>query len=145
MVLATGEIIHTGHHTPKASTGFDLTRLFVSAEGTMGVITEATLRILPRPEAIRTCIAGFPSLEAAAQAAVQILASGMPLSACELMDWYSLQGFAPDTGLDFPDTRGMLLLEIDGPNSMVTSKIEEFAPAMHSSRRRPGICHRKVQ
>ena len=126
VVLATGEIIHPGHRTPKASTGFDLTRLFVSAEGTMGVITEATLRILPRPEAIRTCIAGFPSLEAAAQAAVQILASGMPLSACELMDCYSLQGFAPDTGLDFPDTRGMLLLEIDGPNSMVTGKIEEL-------------------
>ncbi|MDO9532519.1 MAG: FAD-binding and (Fe-S)-binding domain-containing protein [Deltaproteobacteria bacterium] len=126
VVLATGEIIHTGHRTPKASTGFDLTRLFVSAEGTMGVITEATLCILPRPEAVRTCIAGFPSLEAAAQAAVQILASGMSLSACELMDWYSLQGFTPDTGLDFPDTRGMLLLEIDGPTSMVAGKIEEL-------------------
>ncbi|MHB8066404.1 MAG: FAD-binding and (Fe-S)-binding domain-containing protein [Desulfobaccales bacterium] len=126
VVLATGEIVHAGRRTPKASTGFDLARLFVSAEGTMGVITEATLRILPRPEDIRTCIAGFPSLEAAAQAAVQILASSMPLSACELMDWYSLQGFTPDTGLDFPDTRGMLLLEIDGPTSMVTSKIEEL-------------------
>ncbi len=126
VVLATGEIIHAGRRTPKASTGFDLTRLFVSAEGTMGVITEATLRILPRPEAISTCIAGFPSLEAAAQAAVHILASGMPLSACELMDMYSLRGFTPDTGLDFPYTKGMLLLEIDGPNSMVTNKIEEL-------------------
>ena len=126
VVLATGEIITTGRRTPKASTGFDPTRLFVSAEGTMGVITEATLRILPRPEAVRMCIAFFPSLEMAAHAAVEILSGTMQLSACELLDSFSLQGCAPDVGLNFPDTGGMLILEIDGPKPMVTCKIAEL-------------------
>lgn len=121
-VLASGEIFRSGHRTRKASTGFDITRLFISAEGTLGVLTEATLRILSRPDAIAVCVAGFSSLNTAAEAAVEIVSSGLSLCACELMDCISLQGFSKDVGLDFRGAAGMLILEVDGEASLVSAQ-----------------------
>ncbi len=126
VVLPSGEIIRTGHHTPKASAGFDLTRLFTSAEGTLGVITEATLRIRPRPEASALCLAGFPSLEMAAEAAVEIISRGISLCACELMDCLSLQEFSRGVGLDLQGTGGMLIMEMDGPSALVSAKMHDL-------------------
>jgi len=122
-VLASGELIRAGHQTPKASAGFDITRLFSSAEGTIGVITEATLRIKQRPEAVSVCLAGFQSVDLAADVAVEIVSSNILPSSCELMDCVSIQEFSSKLGLKFNDTKGMLIIEIDGYPSAVSDKM----------------------
>jgi glycolate oxidase len=141
VVLASGEVVRFGHTTPKASAGFDLTRLFVAAEGTLGVITEATLRLLPRPEAAGLVLAGFPSLETAARAAVHILAAGLPLSACELMDCLSLADFSRQVGLDFPDTEALLLLEAEAPAAHLAAHTAALAELC---RRHGASCHHRI-
>ncbi len=123
VVLSSGEIIRSGHHTPKSSAGFDITNLFTSAEGTIGIITRATLKILPCPESIAVCLAGFSSLEAAAEAAVELISSNIRLSSCELMDCISVNEFSSTLGLDFKNTQGMLIIEIDGHQSIVSDSI----------------------
>lgn len=126
-VLASGEIVRPGHRTAKASAGFDITRLFVAAEGTLGIITEATLRIVRRPQSIALCVAGFLSLEAAAQTTQLILAGDTTLCACEIMDCLSTQEFSRGIGLDFRGAGGFLLLEVDGDSQLVSSKIQEIS------------------
>ena len=129
VVLGSGEIIRPGHRTPKASAGFDLTRLFSAAEGTLGVITEATLRILPRPEALAVCLAGFSSMEEAAETAVELISSGLPLCACELLDGVSLKKLHHGLEMDFRDIGGMLIMEIDGPATLVSEKMSDLQQA----------------
>jgi len=86
VVLADGRVIRTGTRARKSSSGYDLTRLFVGSEGTLGIITEVTLRLFGRPEAVATAVCPFPSLEAAAQTVIQTIQLGIPVARIEIID-----------------------------------------------------------
>ena len=86
VVLADGNVIHTGGRARKSSSGYDLTRLFVGSEGTLGVITEVTLRLVGRPEAISAAVCSFSSIEDAANAVITTIQLGVPVARIEIID-----------------------------------------------------------
>jgi D-lactate dehydrogenase (cytochrome) len=86
VVLADGQVIHTGGRARKSSSGYDLTRLFVGSEGTLGVITEITLRLFGRPEAIAAAVCSFESMEGAANAVITTIQLGIPVARIEIID-----------------------------------------------------------
>ena len=114
VVLADGSILHTGAKTMKCVSGYDLTRLFVGSEGTLGVVTEISLKIDPLPKASVTCTATFDSLPQAGKAVSAIMRSGIIPSVLELMDSPSLQAVNKATDLNLPEVAAMLLVETDG-------------------------------
>src|SRR6478735_7584100 len=85
-VLASGEVVAAGRRVKKSSAGYDLTRLFVGSEGTLGIITELTLKLSGTPEAISGGICPFPSVEACCNAAIMTIQSGIPVARIELLD-----------------------------------------------------------
>ena len=86
VVTADGKIIHTGGRARKSAAGYDLTRLFVGSEGTLGVLTEITLRLFGQPETIAAAVCSFPSLEAAVRTVILTIQSGIPIARIELLD-----------------------------------------------------------
>jgi glycolate oxidase len=115
VVLADGRLIHTGGRTVKGVTGYDLTGLFVGSEGTLGVITAATLRLLPVPESAPvTLLAAFPSLTAAAEAVAAIVAAGLRPSLLELIDRATLAAIDEWKNIDLePDTAAVIIAQSD--------------------------------
>ncbi len=125
IVLPDGDIIHTGCKAPKVSSGYDLTRLFVGSEGTLGVITQARLRICPLPETNSLIMATFSVLENAGLAAIEVLASGVTPAAMEIMDSAAMRAvkkFQPS--LDVPDSEAVLLFELDGYRESVSRETD---------------------
>jgi D-lactate dehydrogenase (cytochrome) len=92
VVLADGRIIRTGGRARKSAAGYDLTRLFAGSEGTLGVITEITLKLHPWPQAISAAVCSFTSLEGAVEAAIEIIQSGIPAARIELLDDVMMRG-----------------------------------------------------
>jgi D-lactate dehydrogenase (cytochrome) len=86
VVTATGQVIETGRRVRKSSTGYDLTKLFVGAEGTLGVITEVTVRLFPIPEVVASAICSFATMAGAVQCVVETLQSGIPVARIEFLD-----------------------------------------------------------
>jgi len=127
VVLPTGEIIDTGVRTMKGVVGYDLTRLFLGSEGTLGVITRIILRLVAKPAARQTLAAAFGTLKAAAETVSRILASGLAPTALEFMDHVTLRcvremlPFAVD-----PEAAALLLMAVDGH----PRDVEERAGAM---------------
>lgn len=114
-VLPTGELLKNPSRAVKRVAGYDLGRLLVGTEGTLGVVTRVTLRLLPLPEAVRTLLCAFPTVEAAARAVVGALAGGPPPRACEFMDPRCLDLLREQGGVDLPQAaRAVLILETDG-------------------------------
>lgn len=115
VVLPTGRILRTGGRTVKNVVGYDLTRLMVGSEGTLGIVTEITLKLIPHPEAQRTVLIFFPTVEKASLAVTSILSEGLLPSAMELVDRACLDCVAISRPVDFPAATGaMLLVEVDG-------------------------------
>ena len=126
VVLADGRVVRTGTTVPKSSSGFDLTHLFIGSEGTLGVVTEITARILPKPEYVAFVTISFKELEDAGKAVTDMLTQGIPPSKCEVLDSVSLGVVKEVMGLDIPDDVGcMLFMELDGPKTLVQDQIEQ--------------------
>ena len=114
VVLADGEVMRTGARTMKCSSGYDLTRLIVGSEGTLGVVTEITLKIAPRPTEVATATASFDRIEDAGEAVTQIMHSGITPSVLELLDDNTIDIFRKYSDLDLPEVEAMILVETDG-------------------------------
>jgi D-lactate dehydrogenase (cytochrome) len=102
VVLADGQIIRTGGRARKSSSGYDLTRLFVGSEGTLGVITELTLRLYGRPEAVRAAVCPFESMEGAANTVIQTIQLGIPVARIEIIDEAQLKVVNAYSKTDYP-------------------------------------------
>ena len=127
VVLSDGRVMRTGSIVPKTSSGYDLSHLFCRAEGTLGVITEITVKILPLPEYIAYAQAWFPSVEDAGKAAEGFITSGIPLSSCEILDRLSIDVVNKAMGLNIPDNvECILFIEIDGNRQAVKENIEKI-------------------
>ena len=122
-VLADGRVIRTGGRARKSSSGYDLTRLFVGSEGTLGVITEVTLRLYGRPEAVTTAVCNFPSMEAAATTVIQTIQLGVPVARIEIIDEAQLRVVNQYSKTSFPEAP-TLFFEFHGPSQAV---VEEHA------------------
>jgi D-lactate dehydrogenase (cytochrome) len=113
VVLADGRVIRTGTRARKSSAGYDLTHLFVGSEGTLGIITELTLRLRPIPEAISAAACSFPATQDAVGTAIAIVQSGVPVARCELLDATMMRAVNAHAGLDHPEAP-TLFLEFHG-------------------------------
>ncbi len=114
-VLPTGEVIQTGHRSIKGVAGYDLTALLVGSEGTLAVVTEIMVKLLPRPRHVATALVAFADVDAAARAVSRVLAQGVIPRCLELMDDVSLSAIARTAPGRFPTGAGALLLvETDG-------------------------------
>ncbi len=114
VVLPTGEVMRTGSYTMKCVSGFDLAKLFVGSEGTLGVVTEVTLKINPIPRYAMTAVATFGRLEDAGKAICQTMTSGILPSVMEILDKVTLKSIKENTDIDLPEAEAMILTETDG-------------------------------
>ncbi len=114
VVLPDGRIMRTGSKCMKSSSGYDLTKLFVGSEGTLGVVTEITLKINPKPSLTSTAMATFEDLEDAGRAVSEIMHSGILPSALEVVDQQTLIAINQNTDLDLPEVEAILIAETDG-------------------------------
>jgi glycolate dehydrogenase FAD-linked subunit len=124
VVLPDGSLVHFGGKTLDAP-GYDLAGVFVGSEGTLGIATEVTLRIVKRPECIRTLLAAFPTTNEAGAAVSDIIAAGMLPAAIEMMDNLAIQAAEAAVRANYPDCGGLLLVELDGPTAEVESLMEQ--------------------
>jgi glycolate oxidase len=120
IVMPDGSLIHLGGKTLDAP-GYDLAGVFVGSEGTLGIATKIILRIVKRPECIRTLLAAFPSTNEAGAAVSDIIAAGMLPAAIEMMDNLAIQAAEAAVHANYPDCGGLLLVELDGPVAEVES------------------------
>jgi D-lactate dehydrogenase (cytochrome) len=124
-VLANGELMTTARRAKKSSAGYDLTRLLVGSEGTLGVITELTLKLSGIPEAISAGHCRFPSVEAACNAAIATIQSGIPVARIELMDELQVKATNLYSKLSLPEAP-MLFVEFHGSPAGVAEQSERF-------------------
>jgi D-lactate dehydrogenase (cytochrome) len=125
VVLANGEVMSTARRAKKSSAGYDLTRLMVGSEGTLGIITELTLRLSGIPEAIASGVCPFPSVEAACNATILAIQSGIPVARIELLDAVSVRACNAYSNLTLPETP-MLFLEFHGTEASVAEQSARF-------------------
>jgi D-lactate dehydrogenase (cytochrome) len=123
VVTASGEVIRTGTRAKKSSAGYDLTRLMVGSEGTLGVVTEITLRIYPLPEAVSAAICSFPSIEAAVRTTIEIIQLGVPIARVELIDHNTVRMVNAHSKLGLRE-EPMLLMEFHGSPAGVKEQAE---------------------
>src|ERR1051326_436972 len=125
VVLADGEVMATGRRAKKSSAGYDLTRLLVGSEGTLGIITEVTLKLAGIPEAISGGTCPFPSVEACCRATIMTIQSGIPVARIELLDALQVRAINLHSELGLPETP-MLFLEFHGTDAGVAEQSERF-------------------
>jgi len=123
VVTASGDIIRTGTRAKKSSAGYDLTRLMVGSEGTLGVVTEVTLRIYPLPEALSAAICSFPSIEAAVRTTIETIQLGVPIARVELIDVNTVRMVNAYAKLNLRE-EPMLLMEFHGSPAGVKEQAE---------------------
>ena len=123
VVLASGEVIRTARRARKSSAGYDLTRLMVGSEGTLGVITGITLRLSGIPEAMSSARATFETIEGACRTVIETIQMGVPVARMELLDAASVRAVNAYSGLDLPEAP-MLLMEFHGSAAGVAEQAE---------------------
>ena len=123
VVTASGDVIRTGTRAKKSSAGYDLTRLFVGSEGTLGVITEVTLKLYPLPEAVSAAICHFPTIAGAVNATIQVIQMGVPIARCELLDVNAVRMVNAQSKLGLRESP-MLLMEFHGSEASVREQAE---------------------
>jgi D-lactate dehydrogenase (cytochrome) len=123
VVTSSGEVIRTGTRAKKSSAGYDLTRLMVGSEGTLGVITEITLKIYPIPEAISAAVCSFPSIADAVNTTIQIIQLGVPIARVELIDVNTIRMVNKHSKLTLRE-EPMLLMEFHGSPASVKEQAE---------------------
>lgn len=134
VVTADGSIVRCGGRTHKNKTGFDLVGTFVGSEGLLGVVTEATLKLLPLPPARATLSAGFKTMSAAAKAIRAVFAAGFLPAALEVADRFTVQAareFKPESSL--PPGNAHVLIEVDGQPASVKSELKELVSLLRKS------------
>ncbi len=135
VVLPDGTIVRTGSRTHKNKTGFDLHRLFVGSEGMLGIVTEATLKLLPLPPYRAALSVGFQTMAAAVQAIGDIFAKGFLPSAVEVADAFTLRAAQKRTGSNlFAGCEAHLIVELDGQERSVRGELREIEKLIRSSR-----------
>jgi D-lactate dehydrogenase (cytochrome) len=127
VVLADGRVIRTGGRARKSAAGYDLTRLFVGSEGTLGIITEVTLKLHPWPQAISSAVCSFGTLHDAVETAIEIIQSGIPVARIELLDEVMMRGVNGHFGLAYRELP-TLFFEFHGTEAGVAEQAE-FAEA----------------
>ncbi|WP_414473664.1 FAD-binding oxidoreductase [Microvirga sp. M2] len=125
VVLPNGEIVKTASRARKSSAGYDLTRLMIGSEGTLGVVTEITLKLNGIPEAISAGICPFPSVKAACDAVIMTIQSGIPVARIELLDEVQVRAVNLHAKLSLPESP-LLLLEFHGTDAGVREQAERF-------------------
>jgi D-lactate dehydrogenase (cytochrome) len=123
VVLADGTVLRTGTRARKSSAGYDLTRLFVGSEGTLGIITELTVRIHPLPEAISAATCQFPTVRAAVETVIRTIQLGVPVARCELLDAASIRALNRHSALGLAEAP-MLFFEFHGSPAGVAEQAE---------------------
>ena len=125
VVLADGTVLKLGRETRKGVTGYDLTALMIGSEGTLGIVTGATLRLIPKPEATVTALACFSSLDEVAPVVSTLLAQGQLPACIELLDEEAIRIVRPEAGLTIPEeTKAILLIELDGDEAKLEADLE---------------------
>ncbi|AZB42105.1 glycolate oxidase subunit GlcD [Bacillus sp. FJAT-42376] len=128
IVLANGDIIRTGGKLAKDVAGYDFTRLFVGSEGTLGIMTEATLKLIPMPETKSTMLALYQDLEAAARSVSKIISNKIIPATLEFLDQPTLQVVEDFAKIGLPtDVKAVLLIEQDGPADLVSGDMLKMA------------------
>ena len=123
VVTSSGDVIRTGTRAKKSSAGYDLTRLMVGSEGTLGVITEVTVKLYPLPEAISAAICSFPSIEAAVRTTIQVIQLGVPIARVELIDHNTVRMVNAHSKLALRE-EPLLLMEFHGSPTGVKEQAE---------------------
>ena len=129
VVSASGEILRTGTRARKSSAGYDLTRLFVGSEGTLGVMTEITVRLYPLPEAVLAAVCNFPDVGSAVNTTIQLIQLGIPIARCELLDANAVRAVNAHDKLKLLE-QPMLLMEFHGSEAGVkeqSAAVQEIA------------------
>lgn len=124
-----GRLIHTGSRARKSSAGYDLTRLYVGSEGTLGAICEITLRLYPLPEAVSAAVCSFASIDAAVRTTIAIIQMGVPIARCELLDAHAVRAVNRHDKLTLREAP-MLLMEFHGSDAGVAEQaatVQEIA------------------
>ncbi|HKR28362.1 MAG TPA: FAD-linked oxidase C-terminal domain-containing protein [Acidobacteriaceae bacterium] len=121
VVLPSGDLVHFGSAAPDAP-GYDLAGVFVGSEGTLGIATKLTLRIVKRPETVQVMLAAFDSIRAAGQTVSDIIAEGMLPAALEMMDRLSAKAAEAAVHANYPVCEALLLVELDGPAAEVAAQ-----------------------
>ena len=125
VVLADGRVIRTGSRARKTSAGYDLTHLFVGSEGTLGLITELTLRLHGQPEAISAGICAFPDMDRAVACVIETIQMGLPMARIEFVDAATTRAFNAYSGRDMP-AQPHLLVEFNGSDQAVSEQSTRF-------------------
>ncbi len=129
VVTAGGEVIRTGTRARKSSAGYDLTRLMVGSEGTLGVITEVTLKLHPLPESVAAAVCSFDDASAAVDTVIALIQVGVPIARCELLDANAVIAVNAHDRLGLPE-KPMLLMEFHGSDASVAEQaatVQELA------------------
>lgn len=133
VVTADGRTIRTASRAPKSSAGYDLTRLFVGSEGTLGIITEVTVKVYPQPEAVSAAVCNFSTLDDAVASVIEIMQMGIPVARVEFMDEHAVRSVNQYSKLTLRETP-LLLFEFHGS----ASGVQEHAEAVQAITRDHG-------
>jgi D-lactate dehydrogenase (cytochrome) len=132
VVLADGRIVQTAHRARKSSAGYDLTRLFVGSEGTLGVITELTLRIYGIPEVVAGAVCHFSDVDGAVRAATTVLQTGIPVARIELLDELAIDAINRYSQMSYP-VAPLLMLEFHGSSQEVGEQVRNVGEIVAES------------